>query len=147
MTQSEAVSQAFDGPGRVLVVDDDPRMRFSVEGILELEFVVTTADSVASAKAALRAQEFDVVLTDYEMPGGSGLDLVRLVNAEYPGVMVILLTGHPDAEVARSESTQAIVRVLTKPYDAKRLISWIASTVKLARMSRMTSNLSKSRRA
>lgn len=128
--------------GRVLVVDDDPAMRTSLEAILGFDFAVTTAQSVALAEEALAAAQFDVVLTDYEMPGASGLDLVKMVNTRYPGVMVILLTGYANiAELQTSETVQSIARVLSKPFDAKRLISWVTTTVKLARMSQATSRI------
>jgi response regulator RpfG family c-di-GMP phosphodiesterase len=56
--------------------------------------------------------------------------------------MVILVTGHPDLpEIRRSEAARKIARVLAKPYDPRRLSSWVHSTVKLARMSRATAKL------
>ncbi len=71
-----------DTRGRVLVVEDDPSMRLAVEGALSIDFEVKTASNVTEALSALADDEFDVVVTDYEMPGGSGLDLMRWVETK-----------------------------------------------------------------
>lgn len=137
----------IDTRGRVLVVDDDYLMRLAVEGVLSVDFEVKTASNVTEALSALADAEFDVVVTDYEMPGGSGLDLMRSVETKFPNVMVIMLTGHVEvADVRQAESVQGLIRVLSKPYDPPRLIRWVANTVKLAQMRRATNQLTSSNR-
>ncbi len=137
---------AGNARGRVLVVDDDAAVRFSVEGVLGLEFDVQGAASVDEALMRLQQADFDVVLSDYRMPGRSGLDLLRTVTERYPDVMVILLTGHPDlTELQNPANVQAVVRVLSKPYDPKRLLHWVSSTVKLSRMRRLTNAIGRMR--
>lgn len=129
-------------PGRVLIVDDDPGTRRSLEALLSFEFAVSSAASVAAAAALLPHMGHEVILTDYEMPGGSGVELVELAHERFPGVQVILLTGHAQLpELQRLEATRKIVRVLSKPYEPRRLISWLHSSVKLARMSQATLKL------
>ena len=128
--------------GQVLVVDDDAPTRMSLEGLLGFDYDVTVAASVAEARLRLAERSLDVVLTDYDMPGADGLELVDLINQDYPATRVLLLTGYADQpEVQRSEVARRIVRVISKPYDAKRLLAWVNSTVKLARMGRVTLRL------
>jgi DNA-binding NtrC family response regulator len=142
-----APAVGLEPAGRILVVDDDPATRASLNGLLAADFVVHTVASVAEALYVLPTDTFDVVLTDYEMPGANGLALAETVNREFPGVMVILLTGHPDlSAVKRAETNRTVARVLSKPYDPRRLLSWLHSTVKLARMSRMTARLAEATR-
>jgi DNA-binding NtrC family response regulator len=131
-----------DAPGRILVADDDPMMCASVEALLSERYQVLTVESAAKAEAALAQSEFDVVLTDYEMPGGTGLDLVKKVRAQFPDVLVICLTGHPDQpDLREAETTLTLVRVLAKPYDPQRLMTWVDNAVRLARMQKATRRL------
>jgi DNA-binding NtrC family response regulator len=137
---SEAHAQ--EAPGRILVADDDPAMRTSLEGLLSEQYLVTTVDSAARAEATLDQAEFDVVLTDYEMPGGTGIELMKKVRARFPDVLVICLTGHPEQpDLRAAESALALVRVLGKPYDPKRLLTWVENAVRLARVQRATRRL------
>ena len=53
---------------------------------------------MTGAVARLKESAFDVVITDFEMPGRSGLELLRIVQEQYPGTMVIILTGHPELQ-------------------------------------------------
>lgn len=124
-------------PARVLVVDDDPQIRASVHALLEVDFEVTLADSVREAERVLAQSEFDVVLTDYEMPGGTGLQLVESVRAKHPGLSIILITGHAELPaVAGAESDQSVVRVLAKPYDPRRLMLLVHNATRLSRVGR-----------
>lgn len=122
-------------PGRVLFVDADPSILAAMVG---LDFAFETAQTLEDAAAALRFGCFDIVLTDCGMLAASRLDLVQLVNERFPGVIVIVLAGANLAEVKRLETPQSIVRLLPRPYDAKRLNGWVNSTVRLARMSQVT---------
>ena len=122
---------------RVLVVDDDPAVRASVEALLEVDFEVTLAANVAEAERQLASQEFDVVLTDYDMPGGTGLQLVNLVRGKYPGLAAIVISGHAVSPALKSaESDQSVLRVLAKPYDPRRLVNLVYSAMKLTRVGR-----------
>jgi len=135
-------------PGRVLVVDDDASMRASVEALLALQFQVTSAANLNDAAVALGQAEFDVVLTDYEMPGGSGIDLMRLIRERFPNVLVICVTGYPDQpELRQSEAQHALLRVISKPYDPKRLLGWVDNAIRLSRLQRATNRLTQKRGA
>ena len=124
-------------PARVLVVDDDPQVRASVEALLEIDFEVTLASGVAEAERLLTENDFDVVLTDYDMPGGTGLQLVERVRKDYPGLLTIVITGHPELPALKvAETDAAVVRVLAKPYDPRRLMSLVQSATRLSRVGR-----------
>jgi len=94
-----------------LAVDDDPGIRILVSSVLiALGFHVTTAENIKEAFAVLEAEGsiFNLVVTDFEMPGGTGADLLRKVVAEIsPPPRMILFTGHelslPAIEQLRSD--------------------------------------------
>jgi two-component system response regulator PilR (NtrC family) len=71
--------------GSILIVDDERSMRdFLRIALSRAGHEVVVADSPASAAAAFRARDFDVVVTDLKMSGGSGLDVLAGVKAARP---------------------------------------------------------------
>ena len=72
---------------------------------------------------------FDLVITDYDMPGMSGADLARSLAAVAPGLPVILVSGREDA-VAASEGLPNIRHVVIKPYDKNDLTAVIGDVMK-----------------
>ena len=79
----------------VLVVEDEEYVRDSLLELLRARgFTARAARDVPEALATLERAPVDVVLTDYRMPGLSGLDLVRSLQASSPEVPVLVLTGH-----------------------------------------------------
>lgn len=80
---------------RVLVVDDEARIRSFLREALELAgHIVREAADGAEALEATRRQSFDVVLTDLKMPGMSGMDLLRHLQLEVPELQTVVLTAH-----------------------------------------------------
>ena len=64
--------------GKVLIVDDEPSMRRILSSNLRLDsHVVVEADSASAAIIHLTREDFDVVITDQKMPGGSGMEIGR----------------------------------------------------------------------
>ncbi len=80
--------------GRVLVVEDEGYVRVSLGELLgQRGFDVELSFSVGDAFASLARSPVDVVLTDLRMPGADGLELVRKMQAAYPHLPVVVLTG------------------------------------------------------
>lgn len=78
---------------RILLVEDDVHVRPLLEDILLSDgYQVTTADSVASALSLLRSQPFDLLVSDVNLPDGSGLTIAD--EALAAGVKVLVVTGH-----------------------------------------------------
>jgi CheY-like chemotaxis protein len=109
-----AAAEERPGPAQpmaVLLVDDQPAVRDSVAAMLAtLGHRVTTAESAESALALLE-QTFDVVITDFGMPGANGLDLAHAIRERGARLPVLLLTGW-GAEVRQSPD---IALVVSKP--------------------------------
>ncbi len=111
--------------GRILVVDDERSMQEFLEIFLRGEgYEVTTAGDVASARARLESDEFDVVITDIQMPGGSGLDLLHIARDASPDAMVIMITAYASTETAIAAMKDGAYDYLTKPFrvDEIRLV-------------------------
>jgi CheY-like chemotaxis protein len=106
----------------LLVVDDEPRILSALQRTLRREgYEILTADSGAAALRTLRAQRVDLLLTDHKMPGMTGLELIREVAAQWPGIARFLLTGW-SAEVSPEETRRLGIRALVpKPWDDAEL--------------------------
>jgi two-component system cell cycle sensor histidine kinase/response regulator CckA len=100
---------------RVLVVDDE---RSSVEALTVLlrqdDFEVVSHDDAARALDALNGQSFDAIVSDLQMPGVSGFDIVRVARATQPRAVVVVLTGGDDEGAARTAGADVVLR---KPAD------------------------------
>ncbi|WP_052388657.1 response regulator [Belnapia moabensis] len=103
----------------VLLVDDDPLVLASTRAMLEdLGHAVLEASSGPEALELLRAgRAADLVITDYAMPGMTGVQLAATIRQHWPGLPVLLATGY--AEVP-GEGEGALPR-LEKPFDAEAL--------------------------
>ena len=90
----------------ILCVDDEPAMGVVVSHALKrLGHECRSVASVDEALAAVVRSPFDLILADYQMPGQTGLDLVRLVAAEGYRIPVILMTGYSSVEHATTPSS------------------------------------------
>jgi signal transduction histidine kinase/ActR/RegA family two-component response regulator len=114
---SEPLSAFSAPPGqsrRVLLVDDDPLVLASTTAMLEdLGHHVVTAESATQALAVLRATgPVDLVITDYGMPGMTGLQLAEALRLQRPDLPVMLATGYGEL---REVTTAGLFR-LSKPF-------------------------------
>jgi DNA-binding NarL/FixJ family response regulator len=115
----------------VLVVDDEPNVTRGVElALRHAPFELLTANSAQAALALLRERAIDVVVSDEQMPGMSGIELLRLVRSEFPDAARIMLTGHASLDVAsRAINEGRIAFFLQKPCSADALRDAISAAL------------------
>jgi DNA-binding NtrC family response regulator len=107
---------------RVLVVDDSPATLEVIQRNLKSRgYTVLTAGSAAEAAEALRGAAIDLVITDYRMPGQSGMDLVRHVRENHADVEVMMITGYATVEGAVEAVKGGAEEYLPKPFTAEEL--------------------------
>lgn len=104
---------------RILLVDDDSLVLEATAAMLEdLGHTVTAVSSGSEAvEAMLKDPAIHVVVTDYAMPGMTGLELARTLRRRDPDLPIILATGH----AGLSESMEMGIRKLTKPFRQEEL--------------------------
>ncbi len=103
--------------GKVLIVDDEPSMRRILSSNLRMDsHLVVEADSASAAIALLIREDFDVVITDQKMPGGSGMDVLRKVQETEPRTSVVFLTAVGTVELAVESMRDGAFDFLTKPF-------------------------------
>jgi DNA-binding NtrC family response regulator len=102
---------------KVLIVEDEANLRFSIRRFFEHRgYQVSEAASVEAARACLRAQLPDIVLLDYRLPDGDGLEVLRSLKLLAPGVPALILTGHGSIELAVAAIKEGAHQFLTKPF-------------------------------
>lgn len=106
---------------RLLVVDDEAAARKIAVQALEEHYDVAAASSAEEARDMLAVGRFDLVLTDCEMPGMSGVDLILETRSRYPALPCILMSGGGGGagQVAWLEAHG--VPFLAKPYKIHQL--------------------------
>jgi len=109
----------------ILVVDDEPdvealfRQQFRRDLKAErfkMEFAPSARDALLRA-AEIKEPSLVLILSDINMPGMSGLEMLPRVRAERPEVPVIMITAYGDAETRRKAIERGAVGLLTKPID------------------------------
>ncbi|PYM76119.1 MAG: DNA-binding response regulator [Candidatus Rokuibacteriota bacterium] len=113
-------------PPTLLIADDDPGLRESLERTLTREgYRVVLASDGRAALERVQAGGIDLIVTDLRMPGLTGLDLLRAAKAIMPDVDVILLTAFGTVEEAVKAMKDGAYDFLTKPFRREQLIKLI----------------------
>ncbi len=102
---------------RILVVDDERSMQEFLEIFFRSEgYEVVTAGDVQSALLHLEGNDFDVVVSDIQMPDGTGIDLLEAVREGSPETVVIMITAFASTETAIAAMKQGAYDYITKPF-------------------------------
>ena len=103
----------------------------SVQRVLEHELYecVTVTDAYAAAEL-LQSQEFDLFISDLEMPGNEGLSLIRDVPQFRDGLPIILMTGYPTVDSAAQSLHLPVAAYFTKPFKFDELLREAAQAIK-----------------
>jgi len=105
------------GRPHILIVDDQPEIRNLLMDLLGGEYACETADSAECALARLKAFEFDLVLSDIQMGGMSGLEMIPHVLGRSPDTVVIMVSGMQTIESAVEAMHVGAFDYVVKPFD------------------------------
>ena len=114
---------------RVLVVDDEPLIRWSVaETLSEVGHIVTEAGDAAATREAIRtgAERPDVILLDFRLPDSNDLGLLRSIRDDAPNTQVIVMTAHGSPELTRGALDLGAYRVISKPFAVQDLAALVS---------------------
>jgi FixJ family two-component response regulator len=114
----------------VAVVDDDPRIRESLESLIESAGLKARVFSLAEdfLHGELLATT-SCLITDVRMPKMDGLELQRRVRLERPGLPVIFITAHHEDRIEQRAFAQGAAFFVRKPFDASELLRAIKSAL------------------
>lgn len=117
---------------RVLVVDDDFLMREVLKTLLRDEGfeVLGEARDGMSALVMLERTQPDVVCLDVNMPGMTGIDVLKTIRTRYPGVRVVMITGDSSMGTVREAVGFGAVGFIIKPFKASRVGASLRAAMK-----------------
>jgi DNA-binding NtrC family response regulator len=114
--------------GCILVVDDEERQREIYRDILEGEgYEAATVPSGEAALSLLAGRRFDLVITDLNLTGMTGVQLLGEILSADPTVAVVLITGYPSIQSAIEATKRGVYQYLEKPVDRDRLLEVVGS--------------------
>ena len=120
--------------GRVLIMDDEPDVRKVVRVTLEKAgYEVMEAEDGEKAIEEINRDEnrilMDAIICDIRMPKINGVEAIQYFQDQYPRVPLIVMTGHPDVEMATDFLKKGVVDYLVKPVESDKLRSVVAKAV------------------
>lgn len=124
-------------PGRVLLVDDDPVYGEFLRRVLSSGgFEVAHEPDAEGALARVHTEQWDLLITDIELPGVNGLELLDRARELAPGLPVAVLTGHASVDYAVSALRGAAAEFLQKPVSRALLVAKAAELIEAGRAAR-----------
>jgi two-component system, OmpR family, phosphate regulon sensor histidine kinase PhoR len=119
---------------RVLVIDDEPRIRDACRIILEeMGFEVAVAADGYQGLIKIKERHFDIILVDLMMPILSGFDVLAEVREEHPDTVVIVITGYATVEHSIEAMKKGAFDFITKPFSPDQLREVISKSLKYTR--------------
>ncbi|MBI5342470.1 MAG: sigma-54-dependent Fis family transcriptional regulator [Deltaproteobacteria bacterium] len=129
---------------RILVVEDDPGLRFTLTDHLEeAEFSVVGAGDGLEAVRLLAAETFDIVVTDIRLPGKDGLEVLKEAKAKTPAPSVITITGYGSVESAVAAMKLGAEDYLTKPFSMEEFMMLLNKVLRVRALEEENRDLKK----
>ncbi len=123
MTQTRRIALIIDDEADILTLLGISLARMGIQA--------HPASDLAQARAALAAQTFDFCLTDMRLPDGNGLELVREIAQNHPGLPIAVITAHGDMQSAIEALKSGAFDFVNKPLDLERLRDMVETALRL----------------
>lgn len=108
---------------KVLIVDDEKLIRISLESQLKKEgYAVKSVDNALDGIKMIKAEEYDVVVTDLRLSGMSGMDFLKEIKKHNQEIIVFIMTAYGTLESAVSAIKEGAYDYIAKPFSADELI-------------------------
>ena len=111
-------------PGRILIVDDEPAICWSLKRLLEEEgFFVDVAASAEEGLSRATNDAPDLLILDVRLPGMTGIQALPEFRARIGAVPVVMMTAFGDLQTAVAANRGGVAEYLTKPFDAAQVVA------------------------
>lgn len=126
---------------KALIIDDEPDLCELAEITLSRMGLETrSAHDIATAKALLDTESFDLCLTDMNLPDGDGIELVTYIQKNYPGIPVAVITAYGNMQLAIKALKAGAFDFVSKPVDLQIFRNLVTSAIKLPKTSQHNSD-------
>jgi DNA-binding NtrC family response regulator len=116
---------------KILIVDDDEDLlRLMGEYLGSVGIGYDLAVSAKQARNCLKHSRYDMIVSDFNMPGESGLDLLRYVSFMYPETPFVLMTGSDDLRIKRESMRMGVHAYIQKPFYLNELWQTVIDLVR-----------------
>ena len=120
-----------DHQPKIMVVDDDPGMRLTLEGILEDEgFDVVGAEDGYKAIELAKEFAFNLIFMDVKMPGINGVEAFKEIKRVSPNSIVVMITGFAIEDLIKEALEEGAYAVIYKPYEVGQIIDIVNGVLK-----------------
>jgi FixJ family two-component response regulator len=114
----------------IIIVDDDPAVRDALSVVFSLEgYHVTSFGDGQSLLSAARARTPSCIILDVHMPGRSGLDILKELNAQDYGAPIFIISGQGDIPMAVDAIKNGALDFIEKPFDADTVLTRVREAV------------------
>jgi len=114
---NDSIGRTAVGSKKILVVEDTQSVaEFIREMLLAFGHRAEVSLSVQQALAAFEPDKYDLIITDYTMPGMNGIDFARRIKEQSPGQVILLITGSTFSLTDNAAEAMPIEAVLQKPF-------------------------------
>ena len=116
---------------KTLLIDDDELVRNSLRMVFTTNgCFMRTEESAEAGLNALNEEDFDIIISDYRLPGFNGLEFFKLANSSQPDTMNILITAYRDTDLTPNPSELRIDGLLEKPFSVTKLVRALVRLIK-----------------
>ena len=107
----------------IVICDDEPGVREALKLILEREYTLTFVTNGEEALAALARRVPAMVILDVKMPKMDGLEALRRISQQHPGLKVLVISGYESADIAAQAIACGAADYLTNPFDRHTVLA------------------------
>jgi DNA-binding NtrC family response regulator len=121
-------------PGNILVIDDDRSARMLLERVLtRAGHRVSLVDTAEEGLDRLKAEPFDLLVTDKNLPGLDGLEVLKQARVVRPRLRALLITGFPTPETKSAASELGVHAYVTKPFGVHDILDICEAAIRASR--------------
>ena len=115
---------------KILLIEDDPTFAKIVTTFLHKKgYQVSSASNLLSGEKLLSTEQFDLLLLDYRLPDGIGLDLISKMGTQFPVLPIVIITGFDDVRTAVKSIQSGAFEYIIKPINPDELLLVVESAL------------------